>query len=171
MERFKDHTDINVRLVVTNNPEAGVIQRAEKMGVPVVVCDLEFRKSPEKMLGLMKKHEVNFIVLAGWLKLIPKFIVAAFQNAIVNVHPALLPKFGGKGMYGSHVHRAVSAANESKSGITIHYVNEAFDEGEIIAQFDVAIPAGADPEIIESQVRKLELKHYPEVIENVLLNR
>ena len=169
MKKFENHSKIEVGLIVTNNPNAGVIDRSERFGVPCAVFSNEDFSDTSKLNALLRDEGVDWIVLAGWLRLIPTSLIEEYPNRIVNIHPALLPKFGGKGMYGKHVHKAVKAANESESGISIHYVNEKFDEGEIIAQFSTALKPEDSPEDIEHKVRELELKHYASAIEKLVL--
>jgi phosphoribosylglycinamide formyltransferase-1 len=168
MEYFKKHQDAEVALVLTNNPEAYVLQRADNFEVPSHIFDKhEFYKSDE-IVGLLKNLDIDLIVLAGFLWLIPSNLIQAFPNRIINIHPALLPKFGGKGMYGDHVHQAVLKAAEEESGITIHFVNEHFDEGESIHQSRFKIEKNDDLEIIKFKIQQLEHLHYPKVVEQVL---
>ncbi len=169
MERFASSKDIKVSLVLVNNPEAGVIKRAEKFNVPVVVFDRnQFSKSDE-IVNVLSRNSIDLIVLAGFLWLIPENIVNAFPHKIINIHPALLPKYGGKGMYGEKVHQAVVQSGESESGITIHYVNEKYDDGAIIAQYKCVVEAEDSADAVASKIHKLEHKHFPEVIEQLLI--
>ena len=131
-EYFSERTDVEVSLILTNNPEAGVIHRARKLHIPVVVFDRKTFYETERILSLLKNEGIDLIVLAGFMMLIPGFLVKGYRDKMVNIHPALLPKYGGKGMYGSFVHEAVVAAKEKESGITIHFVNEHYDEGNVI---------------------------------------
>ncbi|MEZ4721061.1 MAG: phosphoribosylglycinamide formyltransferase [Flavobacteriales bacterium] len=169
MERFFEHPQIEVALVVTNKSHAGVIQRAERFGVEWVLIERADFEDEEVVEAILEEYKIDWIVLAGWLLLIPEYLVKAYPNRIVNIHPALLPKFGGKGMYGARVHKAVAEAGEQYSGITIHYVNERFDEGKIIAQHAVTV-ANDDAAQIERKVRELELKHYPVEVEKLVLS-
>lgn len=168
MEHFKKHPDAEVVIVLTNNPEAYVLQRADNFEIPSHIFDKhEFYKTDD-VVRLLKNLQIDLIVLAGFLWLIPQNLLKAFPNKIINIHPALLPKFGGKGMYGDRVHRAVIEAGEEESGITIHYVNENFDEGETIHQSRFRIEEGDDIEMIKFKGQQLEHLHYPKVVEQVL---
>lgn len=168
MEHFKHHEFGEVVIIMTNNPDAFVLQRADNFEIPTHIFDRkEFRETPE-VVDLLKRLEVDLIVLAGFLWLVPLNLLEAFPNRIINIHPALLPKHGGKGMYGDKVHQAVLDAGDDESGITIHYVNEKFDEGEIIQQSKFRIEAGDNIELIKFNGQQLEHLHYPKVIENIL---
>lgn len=168
LEFFKKHPEAEVALVLSNNPEAYVLQRADNFEVPSHIFDKqEFYKSDEIVI-LLKNLQIDLIVLAGFLWLIPENLIAAFPNRIINIHPALLPKYGGKGMYGDKVHKAVLNAGEEESGITIHYVNEHFDEGEMIHQSRFKIEKGDDLEMIKFKGQQLEHLHYPKVVEQIL---
>ena len=136
---FKDSALVNTALVVSNKPDAYALVRAERLGVPTAVTPKEDLNNPEVMMPLLEKYDIGFIVLAGWLPLIPNFLIDAFPHKIINIHPALLPKYGGKGMWGHHVHEAVKAAGETETGVTVHWVTPVCDAGEIIAQFRVAL--------------------------------
>ncbi len=142
MEHFKNHADSEVVLVLTNNPQAYVLQRADNFEIPTHVFSRQEFFQTEDVIKLLKKMEVDLIVLAGFLWLVPESLLRAFPNQIVNIHPSLLPKYGGKGMYGDHVHKAVLENSETESGITIHFVNEHFDEGEMIHQAKFKIEPG-----------------------------
>lgn len=168
LEFFKKHPEAEVALILSNNPEAYVLQRADNFEVPSHIFDKqEFYKSDE-IVSLLKNLQIDLIVLAGFLWLIPENLIAAFPNRIINIHPALLPKYGGKGMYGDKVHKAVLNAGEEESGITIHYVNEHFDEGEMIHQSRFKIEKGDDLEMIKFKGQQLEHLHYPKVVEQIL---
>lgn len=166
---FSKHSHIKVSLVVTNNPQARVIQLAEKEGLPVYITSKEEFFSPNSILSVLNYYHIKFIVLAGFLWRIPEPLIKSFPNSIVNIHPALLPKFGGKGMYGMHVHEAVIKAGEKESGISIHYVNEELDKGDIIFQAKCTINTTETPESLSEKVRELEHRHYARIIENLLL--
>ncbi len=165
MEHFKNHADSEVVLVLTNNPQAYVLQRADNFEIPTHVFSRQEYFQTEDDVKLLKKIEVDLIVLAGFLWLIPESLLKAFPNQIVNIHPSLLPKYGGKGMYGDHVHRAVLENGENESGITIHFVNEHFDEGEMIHQAKFKIEPGDDLNTIKLKGQQLEHQHFPKVIE------
>jgi phosphoribosylglycinamide formyltransferase-1 len=159
-----------VEAVFTNKADAQVIQRAEKYQVPSLVFtknDLE----TGKVLQEINTIQPDLIVLAGFLLKFPESIVAEYPDKIINIHPALLPKYGGKGMYGMHVHRAVVENKESKTGITIHYVNENYDEGNIIFQKEVTVLISDTPEVVAAKIHELEQDHFPAVIEKLLTNR
>ncbi len=168
MEYFKAHTHAEVAIVLTNNPEAYVLQRADNFEVPSHIFNgREFYQTGE-VVQLLKNLGTDLLVLAGFLWLVPQNLLKAYPNKIINLHPALLPKHGGKGMYGDAVHRAVIEAGEKESGITIHFVNEHFDQGEIIHQSRFHIDESDDLEMIKFKGQQLEHLHYPRVIEVLL---
>ncbi len=154
--------------VFTNNPKAGVIKRATALQVPVEVVSREDFRNPDILIGKIEKWHPDLLVLAGFLWKIPSELILRYPQRIINVHPALLPRFGGKGMYGSHVHEAVLAAGERKSGITIHYVNEKYDDGQIIFQAETEIAPEETPETLAQKIHQLEYNHFPQVVEYVL---
>jgi len=168
IDYFQGHPNIHVDCIVSNKRKAGVIQIARNEGIPYILITKESFKESEQLVGQLNNRNIDLIVLAGFLWLIPEYLVKAFPNRIVNIHPALLPKFGGKGMYGMHVHEAVQAAGETESGITIHYVNEHYDEGQIIFQARCPVESTDSPEVISQKVRQLEHEHFAQVIESVL---
>ncbi len=165
---FKNSKTIKVSFVVCNNPEAMVVTRARNLKVPVILVGKNSFFNTDGLVNQLKSEGIDFIFLAGFLWLIPKNLLTAFPNKIFNLHPALLPKFGGKGMYGMHVHEAVLEANEPISGITIHEVNEHYDEGQIVAQFLVQVDKTDTPESLAAKIHKLEYIHYPEVIAEIV---
>ena len=165
---FADNADVNIRLVVSNRADAYALVRAERLGVPTAITPKADFNNPDILIPLLQKHNVDFIVLAGFLLMVPDFLLEAFPRRIVNIHPALLPKYGGHGMYGHHVHEAVKAAGETETGITIHYVSEICDGGEIIAQFSTPLDTADTPDDIAAKVHILEQQHFPAVIEQVL---
>lgn len=167
---FKATASIEVTLIVTNKSRAGVLQVGEANKIPVhVFSKTTLYQEPEKVLKSLNESNIDFIVLAGFLLLMPERIVQSFPGKIVNIHPALLPSYGGKGMYGKAVHQAVKANQETKTGITVHYVNEAYDDGQIIEQVTCPLsPANDSIEDIEQRVRQLELKHYPRIVHQVI---
>lgn len=168
--RHFEHSDVaNCALVVSNKPDAYALTRAERLGVPTAVVCKEELNNPDVMLPLLQKHDINFIVLAGFLPLVPLYLVNAFPRRIINLHPALLPKYGGKGMWGHHVHEAVKAAGETETGMTIHYVTPVCDSGEIIAQFKVAILPSDSADDIAAKEHKLEMEYFPKIVEEVVL--
>ncbi len=162
---FKNHPTINVGLVVTNKADAGVVDIAQEHQIPIKVIGPTDFQHPENLMTELKNRQIGFVVLAGFLKKVPDSVIAAFSGRIINIHPALLPAYGGKGMYGQYVHEAVLANRENKSGITIHYVNEHYDKGEIIFQAECKISPEDDTSSLEQKVRALELAHYPRIIE------
>ena len=165
---FRDDKCVEISLVVSNKADAMVLKRAEAEGVSALYLPAHVRGSSEEMLDLLNSYSVDFIVLAGYMVLVPNWLVDAYRGKIVNIHPALLPKFGGKGMYGEHVHRAVIEAGETQSGITIHHVNENYDEGDIIFQATCNVYSNDTPETLAARVHELEYTHYPEIIEKLL---
>lgn len=167
---FKDKKTAVITQVMTNNPQAGVIERAKNLGVPVTVFDKETLKHPETLVAELKDMGTDMIVLAGFLWKIPDGLLHVYQDRIMNIHPALLPKFGGKGMYGRHVHEAVIENKETKSGITIHYVNEKYDEGAIIFQAETPVYENDTPESLAERIHKLEYEYFPQIVEQTLLN-
>ncbi|MFM7021434.1 MAG: phosphoribosylglycinamide formyltransferase [Flavobacteriales bacterium] len=166
-EHFEKHPSIKVALLVCNKPDAFVIERAKKFGIPVLLINKSSFADENFFLAELKKFNIDFIVLAGFLWLIPPYLVKAFSDKMVNIHPALLPKYGGKGMHGMHVHKAVCENKEKESGITIHYVNEIYDSGAIIFQATCNVD-GLAPEDIAKAVLQLEHEHFPKVVEKLL---
>ena len=168
MEYFKNHQEAEVVIVLTNNPEAYVIQRADNFEIPTHIFDkYEFIETND-IVNLLKNLQIDLIVLAGFLWLIPNNLLEEFPNQIINIHPALLPKFGGKGMYGDRIHRTILEAGEVENGITIHFVNEKFDEGEIIYQSRFKIGKNDTLETIKFKGQQLEHLHYPRIVENLI---
>ena len=170
MKHFADHHTINVKLILTNKKDAGVIERAKRFNVPYEVFNKSQLES-DWLLETLAAHSIDFVVLAGFLLMIPPNLIMAYPNKICNIHPALLPKFGGKGMYGQHVHEAVIEAGEKESGITIHLVNEHYDEGRILFQATCPVLAGDTPDDVASRIHKLEHEHYPRVVEEFVLGK
>ncbi len=168
MEHFKRHTEAEVVLILTNNPSAYVLQRADNFEIPSHIFTRHEFYETDDVIRILKTLQVDIIVLAGFLWLVPPDLLQAFPNKIINLHPALLPKYGGKGMYGDHVHKAVLAANEEESGITIHFASEQFDEGEIIHQSKFKIEPGDNLEMVKFKGQQLEHQYFPKVIENLL---
>lgn len=164
---FRDRESAQVVLVISSRPDAYVIERARKLQVPCHIAGKEAFATPGLVISMLHDAGVDMIVLAGFLLKVPEEIVRAYPDAIVNIHPALLPKFGGKGMYGDRVHNAVIEAGEQISGITIHYVNEHYDEGTTIARFTCPVLKGDTPQSLAARVHELEYRYFPEVIEQV----
>ena len=167
-ERFKDHPSIEIVSVFTNNKSAGVIDKANRFDIPVHVYNRTYWQGGEKIIELLEHDQVDYIVLAGFMLLITEALVQTYSDRIFNIHPALLPKYGGKGMYGSRVHEAVVNNHEPESGISIHYVNKEYDKGNIIFQAKCSISKADTPEDVAQKVHQLEYKHYPAVIRDVL---
>ena len=167
--RYFDGSDsVCCALVVSNKADAKALERATRLGVPTAVAPKALLNDPDFMLPLMRQYGVQFIVLAGFLPLVPNFLIDAFPRRIVNLHPALLPKYGGKGMWGHHVHEAVKAAGETETGMTVHWVTPVCDGGEIIAQFRCALSPDDSADDIAEKEHQLEMAHFPQVVEQVL---
>ncbi|MEL6669425.1 MAG: VOC family protein [Bacteroidota bacterium] len=170
IDRFKGHPKIRVALLVSNKRLAPALMMAAERHIPTLVVNKEpFYEQPNFLLGELGRFNIQFIVLAGFLWLIPAYLVKAYPQKMVNIHPALLPKYGGKGMYGMHVHRAVAEAGESESGMSIHYVNEQYDEGNIIFQARTTLLPKDSPEDIAAKVLQLEHKYYGQVVEEIIV--
>jgi len=168
IRHFTDSKDVKIALVLSNRSDAYALVRAEKYNIPAVVLPKTDFYKEEQLLGLMQTYAIDFIVLAGFLLMIPDFLIHAYNRRMVNLHPALLPKFGGKGMYGHHVHEAVKAAGETETGMTVHWVSSICDGGEIIAQYRTPINPEDTPDDIAAKEHILEQKYFPKVIEQVL---
>jgi phosphoribosylglycinamide formyltransferase 1 len=166
--QFKAEPKAHIALIVSNKDDAGVLDFAESNEIPYAILGKEEMADEETVMATLEYHKIDFIVLAGYLLLVPKYLIKAFPNRIVNIHPALLPAHGGKGMYGMKVHEAIKAAGDAETGITVHYVNEHFDEGEIIAQMRCDVASTDTANDIRIKVQALEHEHYPQVIKNLL---
>ena len=165
---FQDSERFRPVLVVSNKADAFALVRAERLGVPTAVVTRQQLADPEQVMPLLRQYGVGFVVLAGFLPLVPDYLIDAFPRRIVNLHPALLPKFGGKGMWGHHVHEAVKAAGERETGMTVHYVTPVCDGGDIIAQFHVALSPDDSADDIAGKEHELEMAYFPMVLEQVL---
>jgi phosphoribosylglycinamide formyltransferase-1 len=165
---FRPGTIGRVQMVLTNREDAGVIERCQALGTEVIVFNRKQFYHSNEVLELLFERDIDFIVLAGFLWLVPDYMTESFENKIINIHPALLPKYGGKGMYGMHVHRSVINAGETQSGISIHYVNRAYDEGDIIFQASCVVEADDTPDSLAGRIHELEYAHFPLVIEQLL---
>ena len=165
---FSDNKSVNVVLVLSNKSRSGVLIRAQLHSIPTFIFTKNDLNECSKVHDVLKDYNASMVVLAGFLLKIPLYMIKAYPNSILNIHPALLPKYGGKGMYGMNVHRAVVENNEQKSGITIHYVNENYDEGAIIFQATCHIDEHDLPEDVKTKVQALELRHFPSVIESII---
>ena len=168
MEHFKRNADAEVVLILTNNPQAYVLQRADNFEIPSHIFTRQEFYDTDDVIRMLKNLQVDLIVLAGFLWLVPPALLNAFPNKIINLHPALLPKYGGKGMYGDNVHKAILEAGEEESGITIHFANAEFDEGEIIHQSRFRIDPTDTLEMVKFKGQQLEHQHFPRVIESLL---
>jgi phosphoribosylglycinamide formyltransferase-1 len=167
-EYFRDHKDICIKIVLSNKKDAYVLERAKNLGIPSFVFDREVFYHTDQVLGVLKENDIDLIVLAGFLWLVPTNILRAYPNRIVNIHPALLPKYGGKGFYGKIVHEAVIKSGDKESGISIHYVNEFYDAGEVIFQEKCKVESIDTPESLAQKIHKLEYEWFPKVIERII---
>ena len=165
---FKDSEEVKISLVLSNKADAYALVRAKNLNVPTAIMNKNDFNDREKMMTLMKEYEIEFIVLAGFLLIVPDFLIEAYDRRMINIHPALLPKYGGKGMYGHHVHEAVKAAGETETGMTVHYVSNVCDGGEIIAQFRTPLSPDDTPDDIAHKEHLLEMEHFPKVIEEII---
>ncbi|MFW5793409.1 MAG: phosphoribosylglycinamide formyltransferase [Bacteroidota bacterium] len=167
---FRNNPNIEIALIISDNPNAYVHKRAEKENIPSLTIERPNWENKKQIINIFKQYKIDFIVLAGFLSMIPDFLISAYKDRIVNIHPALLPKYGGKGMYGMKVHKAVIAAKEKESGISIHHVNEKYDEGKIIFQESCEIWDTDTAESLSEKVQLLEYKNYPDIVEKMALN-
>lgn len=165
---FRDHEcGAEVAVIVCNKSEAGVLERASRLGVPAHVMPGAEIRDAERMLPLLDEYGVDVIVLAGFLLMVPDFLLERYPDRVVNIHPSLLPKYGGKGMYGHHVHEAVVAAGESETGITVHLVTDRCDEGRVLFQARVEVTPDDTPTTVEAKVHELERIHFPQAVERM----
>lgn len=165
---FSGSEKVNCALVVSNKADAYALVRAERLGVPSRVVSREQLKDSSVVMPILQEFSIDFIVLAGFLPLVPDYLLDAYPRRIINIHPALLPKYGGKGMWGHHVHEAVKAAGETETGMTVHWVTPVCDSGEIIAQFSTPLlPTDTADDIAEKE-HQLEMQHFPRVVEQVI---
>ena len=165
---FADSERVNCALVVSNKADAYGLVRATNLGIPTAVAPKPELNDPEVMMPLLQQYDIQFIVLAGFLPLVPNFLIEAFPRRIINIHPALLPKYGGKGMWGHHVHEAVKAAGERETGMTVHFVTPVCDSGEIIAQYRTPLLPNDSVDDIAEKEHVLEMEHFPKVVEQVI---
>ena len=168
INHFRAHSSITVALIVCNKPQAGVLKIAQHENVPVLLIEKEKFFRGNAYVDELQKMKIDFIVLAGFLWKIPPGLIEAYRNRIVNIHPALLPKYGGKGLYGHHVHETVLSSGDKESGITIHYVDEHYDHGDHIFQEKVQIDEGETPESLAKKIQQLEHQHFPAIIEQLI---
>jgi len=169
IQYFENDPEVRISLLISNKRKAKVHERAAALNIPSITVDRDFFYYTELLLKDLKRIRTDMIVLAGFLWLMPEYLTKAFHRQILNIHPALLPKYGGKGMYGMNVHKAVKDAGENETGITIHYVNENYDEGEIIFQAKTSLSPADTPEDIATKIHALEMEHFPRVIKESLL--
>lgn len=165
---FEQNEAVEIASVMTNNKNAGVIERCTRLGIPLIYLSPKALQTPKFLKNLMLSQQLDLIVLAGYLKKIPDDFIDAFRDKIVNIHPALLPKYGGKGMYGMNVHNAVKEAAETKSGISIHFVDEHYDNGDLIEQHSVQLVPSDSAEDIAHKIHQLEYEHFPKAIAKLL---
>lgn len=168
MEHFKRSVEVEIALVLTNNTDAYVLQRADSFEIPSHIFDRHEFYHTDNIIDLLKNLDIDLIILAGFLWLIPKNLIQEYPGRIINIHPAILPKYGGKGMYGDFVHKAIMEANEPEGGITIHYVNENYDEGDYIYQAKYRIDKGDNLEMVKFKGQQLEHLHYPRIVEGII---
>jgi phosphoribosylglycinamide formyltransferase-1 len=165
---FKSNNEVAISLILTNKENAYVLERAKKLQIASHYFNKFEFSGTDKIVQLLKNNEIDLVILAGFLLKVPENLIQAFPNKIINIHPALLPKFGGKGMYGNNVHKAVIENKETESGITIHYVNENYDEGKVIFQAKCAVKKEDTYEDVAKKVQQLEYEHFPQTIEKLL---
>jgi phosphoribosylglycinamide formyltransferase-1 len=170
VDYFKNHDNIEVAFVLSNNPSFQLPNRAAFPSMQIFHLSAEETMEASFLLNLCKEETIDYVILAGYLKLIPSAFIHAFENKIINIHPSLLPKYGGRGMYGDHVHKAVLAGKEETSGISIHFVNEEFDKGKLIAQMYCSVDATDEVSDLKARVQRLEQAYYPVVIERTILS-
>lgn len=168
IDHFRHHSGIRVSLIACNNPGAGVLDIAAKENIPQLMLDKERFFRGNAYVKELQEKKIDFLVLAGFLWKIPRPLVEAYRGRIINIHPALLPKYGGKGMYGRHVHESVIAAGDRQTGITIHYVDELYDHGQVIFQAFCQVDPDDTPETLAQKVHRLEYAHFPKIIEAVI---
>ena len=168
MEHFKRSVEVEIALVLTNNTDAYVLQRADSFEIPSHIFDRHEFYHTDNIIDLLKNLDIDLIIIAGFLWLIPKNLIQEYPGRIINIHPAILPKYGGKGMYGDFVHKAIMEANEPEGGITIHYVNENYDEGDYIYQAKYRIDKGDNLEMVKFKGQQLEHLHYPRIVEGII---
>ena len=168
IHHFSENSEVVIPVIISNKKDAYVHERARNLGVPSFSFSKKEFEETELIINTLKEYEIDWIILAGFLLKVPENLLKAFPDRIINIHPALLPKFGGKGMYGSHVHEAVVAAKEIQSGITIHYVNEQYDEGEIIFQATCDVLPTDTADDVAEKVHALEYEHFPKMIEGLV---
>jgi phosphoribosylglycinamide formyltransferase-1 len=167
---FQNHKNIEPAVILTNNKDAGVIEGLKNSGLKSIVINNEQASKASVLLDLMQSNHIDYVVLAGYLRKIPEPFISAYQDKIINIHPALLPKYGGKGMYGTNVHQAVKEAGDKETGITIHLVNKNYDEGRVLAQHRVTVLTNDTVLTIQSKVQRLEHEWFPREVEKYITN-
>jgi len=167
IQNFNEHPYIRAQVLICNNAEAKVLESTQGLILHELISN-DAATNGEILISLCQKHEIDYVILAGYLRLIPPSFIDRFRNKILNIHPSLLPHYGGKGMYGDRVHKAVLGNREERSGITIHFVDEEFDEGEFIAQFSCNLDPNENLESLKAKIHQLEQKHFPAVISKVI---
>jgi len=171
ISHFQGSSIGKVKILCSNKPDAYALVRAKKHNIPTCIFSRDDFYKSDKIIELLKSEGIDLIVLAGFLWLVPLNLIRAFVNKIINIHPALLPNYGGKGMYGMHVHQAVIDSGDAESGISIHYVNEKYDEGKIIFQARCKIDGDDTPETLAKKIHQLEYEYFPKVIEELIINK
>lgn len=169
IDYFKNSSSIKIAVIISNKENANVLNRAKKEGIPTLTVNKTNFYENNLTIQQLNNYKIDLIVLAGFLWIIPESLIKTFPNKIINIHPALLPKYGGTGMYGMNVHKAVIEAKEKESGISIHYVNEKYDEGKIISQHTCVVNENDTPESLAKKIHQLEYEFYPKVIEELLM--
>ena len=165
---FENSADVNIRLVLSNKADAYALVRAQKLGIKTCVVPKAEFNTPSHLMPILQRHDINFIVLAGFLLFIPDFLIKAFPHRIINLHPALLPKYGGKGMWGHHVHEAVKASGDTETGMTVHWVSPEIDGGEIIVQYKTQVSPSDTADDIAAKEHRLEMEYFPQTIEKII---
>jgi phosphoribosylglycinamide formyltransferase-1 len=169
IRHFESNTNVNIAFILSNKITAPIVERAKSFDKKVIICSNEEVEEQHFLVDLCLKHEIDYIILAGFLRKIPTNLIHAYPEKIINIHPSLLPKFGGAGMYGKHVHQAVKEANEEETGISIHFVSEEFDSGRIIAQYATVLSSSDTADMIQEKVHKLEQQYFAITIEHEIL--
>ena len=165
---FRNNDLARVTIILSNKKDAYVLERAQQLGVPSISFNREDFYNSNKIVRTLEEQEIDMVVLAGFLWLVPQSLIDKYDGRIVNIHPALLPKYGGKGMFGMNVHNAVVAEKETETGITIHYVNGRYDEGNVIFQAKVSVNPSDTPEMVADKVHHLEYEHFPKIVEKLI---
>lgn len=168
MAYFEGSSEVRVALIISNRKDAPVLQAAAEEGIPTVLLERKSFYESSALLQVLEEHAIDLIILAGFLWLVPEYLLSAYNRRIINIHPALLPKFGGKGMYGHHVHEAVLAAGEKESGITIHLIDEEYDKGQTLFQARCPVVANDTPDTLAARIQVLEHHYFPKIIDQYI---